>query len=388
MSSAINAEVDAAVRSLFSIKDYFVAEEGAAEYKVEYDAKRSGDNFVKLLDSLKGSDYSAQLYGDSEDATLVILKKHNVVPQGQPVSAIRLSLHAFFFLVTILAILIIGYAIAVVYPRFVPGSSVLGIEAEFSVSVAAILVARYLAQRYAGRRGLFSARSYYVPGVPLIVPIPTMYFLPTFGSVGLPRSPPSNVNKLFDYYLLGSLAIVLVGVLLSILGAGSSVVLTHAQYAAISAGNQTLNLQTNPSLIQSGVVALAQGMGVISTVPPDGVVVFSPIEIAAWLGLLLAFFSLMPAALFDGGRMARLVLGERGSRFATIVSCLLLLLTDFPNYSVVLLVVFFMTAFPTQVETLDSISGLSSSRKALFALAVVVAVLCVPLPQNFGTLPI
>jgi membrane-associated protease RseP (regulator of RpoE activity) len=387
LSSAINAEVDSAVKSLFFIKDYFVTEDGAAEYKVEYDKSTSGRNFLRLLDSLKGSDYYAQLYGDPQDATLVILKKEDP-STGPRVSAIRLSLHAFLFLVTILGILIIGYAIAVVYPRFVPGSSTVEIELEFSVSVIAVLLARLLAQSYAGRRGGFSNRSYYIPSVPLVVAIPTMYFLPTFGSVGITRSLPANVNKLFDYYFLGSLAIVLVGFLVALLGAGSSIVLTQAQYSAISTGNQTINLQTNPSLIQSGVVALAQSAGVMPRVPPNGVMVFSPVEIAAWLALLLAFLSLMPAALFDGGRMARLALGDGGSRITTIISCLFLLLTDFPNYSVILLVVFFMTAFPTQLDTLDSISSLSSSRKALFALAVILAILCVPLPQSVATIPL
>ena len=103
------------------------------------------------------------------------------------------------------------------------------------------------------------------------------------------------------------------------------------------------------------------------------------------LGLLLAFFNLMPAALFDGGRMARLAIGERGSRATTAASGLLLLLTDLPNYLVVFLLVFLMAAFPVQGETLDSISGLSGSRKAIFADAVLVGLLCVPVPQSVAT---
>jgi hypothetical protein len=47
-----------------------------------------------------------------------------------------------------------------------------------------------------------------------------------------------------------------------------------------------------------------------------------------------------------------------------------------------------MAAFPVQGETLDSISGLSRSRKALFAVAVAVGLLCVPIPQSIATLPL
>jgi hypothetical protein len=52
--SAINTDVDSAVRSLFSVKDYFVTEDGAAEYSVDYGA-RSGPNFLKLLKLLKAT---------------------------------------------------------------------------------------------------------------------------------------------------------------------------------------------------------------------------------------------------------------------------------------------------------------------------------------------
>jgi len=126
----------------------------------------------------------------------------------------------------------------------------------------------------------------------------------------------------------------------------------------------------------------------LGQVPPGGTLIFSPIEIAAWLALLLAFFNLLPAALFDGGRMGRLALGERGIRVTTIVSGLFLLLTDLPDYWVVFLLVLLMSAFPVQGETLDSISGLSRWRRVVFAVALVVGLLCVPVPQTFATFPL
>ena len=102
--------------------------------------------------------------------------------------------------------------------------------------------------------------------------------------------------------------------MVSLLGASTSVVLNQAQLTALTAGNQTATIQTNPSILQSGALSLAQSLGLIGQVPAGGTLIFSPIEIAAWLGFLLAFFNLLPAALFDGGRMARLAIGERGSR--------------------------------------------------------------------------
>jgi hypothetical protein len=382
--SAINAEVDAAVRSLFTVRDYFVAEEGAAEYAVLYD-ERSASNFLKLLESLKGPDYSAQLYGDPERATLVVVKNP---PPPAPQLRVRLSTPAFLFLLTILSVLVIGYVVAVVSPQVSPGSSSLEMGASFVAALGAAFAVRYLAQRYTAGRGGFSFLSYYLPNVPIFITLPTMYFLPAFGAVSFPASPPANKNKLFDFYLVGAMAMLLVALVISFLGAGTSVVLTQAQLAALSSGNQTATIQTNPSILQAAAISLSQSLGILGRVPAGGTLIFSPVEIAAWLALLLAFFNLLPAALFDGGRMARLALGERGIRLTTIVSSLFLLLTDLPDYWVVFVLVFLMAAFPVQGETLDSISGLSRSRKALFAVTVVLGLLCVPIPQTFATLPL
>lgn len=382
--SAINAEVDAAVRSLFEVKDYFVTEDGAAEYSVAYTAA-SRENFLTLLDRLAGPDYSAQLYGDPERATLVVVK--NPPPQ-KPQQAVRLSAPAFLFLLTILSVLVTAYVVASTFPQISPGANTLEGGAAFAVTLVAIFAVRFLAQARGSRGGHFSSVSYYLPNVPIFITIPTMYFLPTFGAVSFPASPPANKDKLFDYYLVGAIAMLVVAALVSVLGAGTSVILSKAQLAALTSGNSTTTVQTNPSLIQSGAIALAQSMGALGRVPAGGTLVFSPVEIAAWIGLLLAFFNLIPAALFDGGRMARLALGERGSRVTTIVAGLLLLLTDLPDYWVVFLLVFLMAAFPVQGETLDSISGLSRSRRALFAVTVFLGLLCVPIPQSFATIPL
>ncbi len=382
--SAINADVDSAVRSHFTVKDYLVAEEGAAEYTVLYGAE-SGSNFLKLLELLKKPDYSAQLYGDPERATLVVIKNP---PPSKPRQAVRLSAPAFLFLLTMLSVVVTGYVVAVIYPEIAPGSSVPAMWAGFAATLLAVFVVRYLAKTYTARRGNFSSVLYYLPNVPLFIAIPTMYFLPTFGSISFPATPPSNRNKLFDFYLIGSVAMILVALVVSLLGASSSVVLNQAQYAALSSGNQTATIQTNPSILQSGALSLAQSLGLIGAVPAGGTLIFSPIEIAAWLCFLLAFFNLMPAGLFDGGRMARLAIGERASRATTMVSALLLLLTDLPDYWVVFVLVFLMAAFPVQGETLDSITGLSRWRRVLFVVTIVAGLLCVPLPQSFATFPV
>lgn len=382
--SAINADVDAAVKSLFKVKDYYVAEEGAAEYSVVYDSS-SRDNFLRLLDQLDKPDYSAQLYGSPESATLQVVKNP---PPPKPQGAVKLSAPAFLFLLTLLSALVTGYVVGLVFPQISPGASPTVMGAGFVLALVAAFAARYVAQVVASERGRFSFRSFYLPNVPIFIAIPTMYFLPAFGSVSFPSAPPANRNRLFDFYLVGALLLVAVAVVVALLAAGTSVVLSQAQYAALAGGNQTATIQTSPSLIQAAAISLSQGLGATAPVPTGGMLIFSPLGVAAWLCLLLAFFNLLPAALFDGGRMARLALGERWTRVAALLVGVVLLLTDIPDYWVVFLLVLLMAAFPGQGETLDSISGLSRSRKAAFACAVLLGLLCVPIPQSFATFPL
>ena len=317
-------------------------------------------------------------------ATLVVVKN---LPPPKPQQAVRLSAPAFLFLLTLLSVFVTGYVVAVIFPQIAPGSSVLGMGLGFAACLIAVFVLRYLAQRYAAKRGSFSGLSYYLPNVPLFIAIPDDVLPPNFRGGELPWLPSCQQGQ----------ALRLLPPRLARHGrrrrrrldpgAGSSVVLTQAQYAALSAGNQTSTIQTNPSILQSGVISLAQSLGLLGQVPAGGRSIFSPIEIAAWLGLLLAFFNLMPAALFDGGRMARLVIGEMASRVTTVLSGISLLLIDLPDYWVVFLLVFLMAAFPVQEETLDSVTELSNSRRAVFVIAVVVGILLRPDATELRDLP-
>ena len=97
---------------------------------------------------------------------------------------------------------------------------------------------------------------------------------------------------------------------------------------------------------------------------------------------------MLPAALFDGGRMATLALGVRGSRITTMVTGFILVAFDVPNYWVVFLMIFLLAAIQPTNETLDSLSDLSRSRKLLFLAAMVLMLLCAPIPQNFLTYPL
>jgi len=176
-----------------------------------------------------------------------------------------------------------------------------------------------------------------------------------------------------------------VSLAVAVVGAASAISLSHAQYVAIFGSGNLATLSTNPSLLQSAAISLAGYLNMSPQVPPGGVSVFSPLEVAAWIGFLLSFFSLLPAALFDGGRMAQLAIGVRGSRITTMLTGFLLVAIDVPNYWVTFLVIFLLAAIQPTNETLDSLSPISRSKKLLFLASVVLVLLCAPVPQNFLT---
>lgn len=365
-----NPQVESLVRSVFTVKDVFARDDGSTEYSVVYD-DRSKAVFRALYGKLTPLGITPHLSGSPDNAVLVVTKDPEL-----PKTTARTPV--FLILLSVVAIIATGWGVGLIYAQ-VAGGDVLLIGASFVLAVTAVLIARDVAQRFvARRRGKVSSLQYYLPNIPLFVSLPVLYFLPTFGSITFLRSPTIDRDSLFDFYFVGAVVGVAVAFAVALIGAPDAVV-----YAVGQPG--TLN--SSPSVLQTLALTLG-GNSLTAAVPSGEVALFSPVEIAAWVGFLISFFSLIPAALLDGGRMATLVLGERGSRITTMVTAFLLVAIDVPNYWVLFLIIFLLAAIQPSNETLDSVSGISRSRKLLFLVALLLVGLCIPIPQTFLTRPI
>ena len=365
-----NTEVDGFVHSSFAVKDTYVRdEEGATEYSVVYnDGSRTA--FKALYAKLSPIGFTPHLSGSPDDATLIVTK--NAEP---PKSSARTPV--FLGLISVVSILVAGWGVGIINSQEA-GESILLTGASFVLGVTGVLLAREMAHRLVARRKKVSILQYNLPNIPLFVPIPVLYYLPVFGSITFLRSPAIDRDSLFDFYFVGAVAGVAVALVVALAGAPTAAVLAPAQSGTLS---------SNLSVMQT--VALALGGNSLSLVPPAGqMVLLSPVEIAAWVGFLISFFSLIPAALFDGGRMSTLVLGERGSRITTMLAATLLILIDVPNYWVLFLLIFLLAAVQPSNETLDSVTKISRSRKSLFLVAMGLLFLCIPVPQTFLTFPL
>jgi membrane-associated protease RseP (regulator of RpoE activity) len=110
--------------------------------------------------------------------------------------------------------------------------------------------------------------------------------------------------------------------------------------------------------------------------------------VAGWVGFFIIFLNLLPAGLLDGGYMSWSVLGPRGTRIAFLLTIVLLLLIDVPSYWFVAILILITAGGSARIETLDSISEVSPRKKFLFLAAVIIALLCLPIPQTIATLPL
>lgn len=373
-------EVEPIVRSLFTVKDVFQLEEGSKEFSVVYDAN-SRSSFKTLYQKVKPLGLTPRLFGTKDDASLTLTK-------AEPPPSVAPRMPIFLSLLSILSILAAGWILGDIYTR-VEGGNAIEIGAGFVLGVAIVLVAKDIVQRFVTRRrGGGSTTPYYLPNLPFFIGLPVLYYLPTFGAVTFVRSPTVDKDTLFDCYFFAPVVGVLVSLVVAFVGATSAISLTSAQYSSIFTNGSLATLNTNPSVLQSAAISLATNLHLTPSVPPGGVSIFSPVEVAAWIAFLLCFFSLLPAALFDGGRMATLALGVRGSRITTMVTGFLLVAVDVPNYWVIFLMIFLLAAIQPTNETLDSLSPISRSKKILFVAMVALVLLCAPAPQNFLTYPI
>jgi Zn-dependent protease len=240
------------------------------------------------------------------------------------------------------------------------------LAAIYTVSLMGILGIHELGHVVANRKhGIRASWPYFIPGAP--------GFLPTLGALIVLRGNMTNRNVMFDVGIAGPIAGLIVTIIVSIYGSATSTLITAEEAARIE---NLVELPYGESLLMTASRYLT-GVAV-----EDMVLVASPVLFAAWLGFLITFLNLMPAWQLDGGHIARSALGVRLHRILTYASIAILFALNFVFMA--LLVLFFSMRAPESAP-LDDVTPLSSKRKALFFVALGIAVLCAPIPNElFG----
>ena len=143
----------------------------------------------------------------------------------------------------------------------------------------------------ANKRKMDATMPYFVPGIPP---------LGTFGAVIMQKSLPRNRDALFDVGASGPLAGFVVALIFSVVGLMLSI---PAQVDTASA-----------SMVPAGWILLVNGLSSLNLMPipiaPNNGWYMHPIAYAGWAGMIVTMLNLLPAAMLDGGHVARSVINN------------------------------------------------------------------------------
>jgi membrane-associated protease RseP (regulator of RpoE activity) len=185
------------------------------------------------------------------------------------------------------------------------------------------------------------------------------------------KSLPSNKDALFD---VGSSGPIIGFVLATIVTAfGLTLSIPAPQLENVS-------ILPEPLLF----TLLSQFLSVLNLLPhslPDKPsLIVHPIALAGWVGLLVTMLNLLPAAMLDGGHVARSLAGDKIRMVLTLLSILWLVIEGFWPMAFFVL---FMSTY-SHPGPLDDVSSLSIGRKLLTVVLIAIFVLCsFPIGQFF-----
>jgi peptidase M50-like protein len=366
-------DFDSYVRKRFSVKDSFQLPDGEVEYRVDY-TPESKASFKALCSELQPLGFTPWLSGSEEDCALVVRKKQTPHPSLSRIPVLM----ALFTVASVVAYGILEFLIYADFAPTIPGYVVF---LSYTACILAILVAHEFGHRYAAeRRGTVAPVPYLIPGIPGITA-----FLPSLGTVSTQREPALNKDLLFDISIAGPLAAFGITVVLYALSAFVAV-----PSSAPLSGTQAINgyfsvSQLNPSVLQT---AMDSALSPFLQQLAPGYLRLSPVSDAASIGFVLTFLSLLPMSFFDGGYLASTILRERGLRVATYLSIAVLIAIDTPSYWAPALFTLIIASRQQRSLLLDEVSKPSRSKRAILVLAIVLAFLCLPIPQNLITFPL
>ena len=362
-------DLEQLVRSRFSVKQMYTLPDGELEFQIGYDADTKR-KFAELSAELASGGYHPELSGTKEESVLLLRKTEG----GKPAPT---RLPVIFALFTMVALVVFALLQQQVYELRAPSIPGYLVFFGFGASVAVIMGVHEAAQRLAGRRrGGGHANSYLIPAVPLLYPFPSL------GFVASQRSAALNKDRLFDTVVVGPLAVLALSVVFYAIGD-----LTSVRAVAIQPGSQLANstVSINSNAIQTGVDWILQPF---LPAAQAGLVQVSPVADGATVGFILAFIGLLPMAFYDGGFLSFLALGEGRARAASYAGVIVLMVLDTPIYWPLAIIALLLAGRRFEVRTLDEVSDLSQSRKWVLVGTLVLALLCIPFPQNLGTFPL
>ncbi|ASJ04433.1 site-2 protease family protein [Thermococcus barossii] len=313
-------------------------------------------NFERVLNELEELGYWAALKKRGGDILLFVFPAERIKEDNRWLPWI-------FLVATIFTTLFAGYYLSSLYIQLLDYYNLPGIRnpyvnaVAFSISVMAILGTHELGHKIAAAyHGVRATMPYFIP-------FPSM--LGTLGAVIRVKSPLPTRNAAIDLGVSGPIAGFLVAIPVSIIGLKLSVPIPQ-NLVPPTEGGIVFGENLFFMLIEKYVV----------TFPEDSVVFLHPVAIAGWVGILVTFLNLIPAAQLDGGHIARSFLGEKAHRYLTMVVGLVLIGMSFlwVGWLIWGMLVLLMGSVGNP-GALDEVSPVSRKRLLLAVIAVIIFII-------------
>ncbi len=336
-------ELRKTVESEFEVEDGFM-EFGIPTFYVTL-RKDSKQAFLRLLKRLNATNFVPILRRKDERVVLQVASKPPIRPS-------RKIINVALLLATIGTVFISGY--------FLSGNFVSAVI--FAAAIMAVLGSHEMGHKlFAGRHDVEATYPYFIPGIPPIG---------TFGAIIQQKSLPPNRDALFDVGFAGPVVGFLVSVVIVIIAFGLAIRVPEAP--ADSAPWPF----PNPLLIEGLFVFVItffplSGSGNVILLPPIAVALL----FAGWVGMLNTMLNLAPVGQFDGGHIARGLVGKRAHRIISYLGIVLLAIIWYP---MALIAIFF--SLRQHPGPLDDVSQPTTPRKlAALALIAIFIVSIVPI---------
>jgi membrane-associated protease RseP (regulator of RpoE activity) len=236
----------------------------------------------------------------------------------------------------------------------------------FAGTLLAILfcheMGHYVTARY---YGMDVTLPYFLPSPPAIMGMP---FLGTFGAVIRMKSPPQHRCALLHVGAAGPIA-------------GFCVALPAMIYAFATATQVPMDATRDGLYFASPLLLHIIGYIVIGPIPAGMTLTINSVGVAAWFGLLVTVFNLLPIGQLDGGHIVYALLGRQARyvSWAVIGALLVLGLLAWPGW--ILWAFLGWLSGRRQPVVLDQHAPLSRYSQVIAGIAFTIFVLCfMPIP--------
>jgi len=334
------------------VSEEFQIEEALLEHNIPtYYLKQPQETkhaFLRLLKKLEAMNSIAILRRQNGKIFLKIVPKPATKPSN-------IMINWLLFFATIGTTFITGYLLSVGLTDPIIGG------ATYAIAIMAVSGVHEMGHKLtADKEGIEATPPYFIPGPPAM-----LGGFGTFGAVIFQKSLPANKDALFDIGSSGPIFGFIIATIVTAVG------MTMAIPAALTEGTY---LPT--PLLSILIYELLFNFGMIPPTPPEPQRLFMhPVEFAGWVGMVVTMLNLLPAAMLDGGHIARSLAGEKTRSVLMVVSILLLIISGFWLMAVLVL----FLAMQRHPGPLDDVSSLSTSRKLLTILLVAIFVLVFPI---------